>query len=230
MLGIGRSHRVSGPVLVILAAACLACEPVAGTTFEPGVEHLPMAGYVHVEGEPATADRALTVRFVGSDRGVASISDDFAVGDLVRSARANFAGEQGLSVNGVPCAGRFAIETERETDVILRITKDGCETMVVRIHDEGEVIHEEVFAGVYGQTAIGATVAAFSLDDPPRHAPLTVIADESGWFEIGSLPPGRYRLDVRSEGAVPVSLTVDLEAGDHEYVELAGPPMSRGSS
>jgi len=218
--------RTSSRLLVVISVACLGCSPVAVRSFEPGVEHLPAPGSFHVEGDPAEADRALSVGFFGADNQVASVADDFAAGDQVRIDRTDAPGPHGLIVDGTRCTGGFVVEAGRETDITLRIKPLGCETTVVRVHDEGAVVHVEVTAVIHGFAPIGAEVGVASIDDPPRHAPVSISADESGAFEAGPFPPGRYRLEVRNAGAVLTSVTVELEAGESQFVELRGTPTT----
>jgi len=209
-----------------MAVACIGCDPIAVTTFEPGVEHLPMPGSFHVEGEPPRAGQALAVRFIGSDGELADHGEDFAVGDLIRIDRTNYPGEHGLMVNRVPCDGRFKVEAGRETDVILRITDQGCETTVARTHDEGAVVHEETTSFVIGIAPIAATIDVVSIDDPPTQEPVVVVADESGSFGLDSLAPGRYRLTVRPDGTIPSTVTIDLRPGETGFVDLTASPSS----
>jgi hypothetical protein len=221
----GLSARAGLALLAILGTAAMACDPAVGRTFEPGVEHLPTPGSIHVEGRPRTAERPLTVRFVGSDGERSAVAEAFAVGDVVRIDRTDFPGIHALTVNGVACDGPFAIEAQQETDLILRITRDGCETIVERTHDEAAVVHEEVVGRLFGRASIRAPVIVSSLDDTPRHAPVAVTADESGWFEVDGLPPGRYRVDVRA-GTATISATVELGVGESVFLDLTRPAAS----
>jgi len=140
MIGIVGSPIRTLARFVALALVLAACAP-EGRTFVPGSEMLPSPGYFHIEGDPIVAERTLTFRYVGSDGVVSQVSDTIQPGGQAVVDRTTLPGSHALTLNDFPCSGSFTVETDRETDLVVRVTADGCETSTVRIHGVGEVTH-----------------------------------------------------------------------------------------
>jgi len=96
---------------------------------------------VGVTGDPAVADRMLTFRSVGPDGVPSQVSDVIQPGGQTVVDRTTLPGSHTLTINGVPCAGSFSIESDRETDLVVRVTGEGCEVSTVAIHKPGEFTH-----------------------------------------------------------------------------------------
>lgn len=128
------------PILVaILAVLVGACLPGASATVEPGVEHLPGPGYIHLETQPSSAEIALTFVLIVSDGNDSSVSTTVAAGDRVAIDLTTLPGAYGIRMNGQVCQNRFPVEEDRHTEVVVRITADGCATAVKEIRDAEEM-------------------------------------------------------------------------------------------
>lgn len=127
--------------IAVVAVVVAACGPIGGESFIPGSEQLPAPGYFHIVGDPPVAARTLVFRYVGSDGVVSQVSDTIRVGEQVVVDRTTLPGSHGLTLNDVTCTGSFNVETDRETDLVVHITSDGCATSVERVHQAGEITH-----------------------------------------------------------------------------------------
>lgn len=125
----------------LLTVAVVACSPVANLTAVPASEMLPGPGYFHIVGDPEFADASLTFRYIGSDGEVADVSDTIQPGERTVVDRTTLPGTQEISVNGLTCSGSFPVESDRETDLVVRITADGCEVRIIQIHGADDVTH-----------------------------------------------------------------------------------------
>ncbi len=125
-------------LLVGVAVVLGACVPEAGATFEQGVEQQPGPGYIHLVTQPATAEIELTFRLIvgGED---SSRTTTIAAGEVVDVDLTTLPGAYGMRMNGTACDGRFPVEAERVTDVVVRITANGCAMSVGAIRDAEEM-------------------------------------------------------------------------------------------
>jgi hypothetical protein len=98
-----------------------------GQTHMDGTEQQPGPGSVVVEGDPPRATDPLVIQFVGSEGDVVEQQTErIASGGVIRASMINLPGPMSLRVNGAPCEGDFAIESERRTHVVLRVSDTGC--------------------------------------------------------------------------------------------------------
>jgi hypothetical protein len=134
----GRLVVISG-----LLAACSGLPFGPEKTFSNGTEALPGPGYFHVNGDPELADERLVIRNFGPDGQEAARTETFEAGERVVFDGAALIGPRGLSVNGVKCDGTFPLAQDRETDVVLQVSGDGCAVTAVNVHLPGEPSHEE---------------------------------------------------------------------------------------
>ena len=131
---------IRGPqFLVAIVAIAAACAPGPGGTFEQGVEHVPGPGYIHLVTQPASAQIDLTFVLIVTDGTDSSLSTTVAAGDIVAIDLTALPGAYGIRMNGTACQGRFPVEIERQTDVVVRTGTDGCDTAVGGIHDPEEM-------------------------------------------------------------------------------------------
>lgn len=137
--GSGRRGIVALAVLSLLVAAC-GPGPGVGPTAN-GDERLPGPGYFHIVADPPVAARTLVVRYLRDDGGLDGISDTFDPGEEVVIDRTTFAGSVRLRVGDATCTGSFDVQLELETDVVVRVTADGCVTSTLRVHQPGAVTH-----------------------------------------------------------------------------------------
>lgn len=208
-------------IAIVLLLSQSSCGLRVDATFEPGVEHLAPVGSFHLEGDPAFATVGLSLRYVSSDGNVSRVKDEFQPNQRVVVDRTTPAGEHGVTVNGARCQGTFQVEAGLETDLVLQVRPEGCQTVVTVIHEPGLPSHEEVFGRVTGAGPVGARIRVVSLDDPPN-ATFESIADESGVFAIEQLSPGRYRLDASSADGFVRSIELEVWAGESTQVDLYG--------
>lgn len=141
MTGITRRPPARFVSLALLISLIGACSPIVRGTAGLGSETIPGPGYFHVTGDPAVADKMLTFRYVGPDGIPSEVSDVIQPGGQTVIDRTTLPGSHTLTVNGVPCSGTFSIESDRETDLVVKLTGDGCEVSTVAIHKPGEFTH-----------------------------------------------------------------------------------------
>jgi hypothetical protein len=112
----------------LTAAACGYVPGIGpGQTHMDGTEQQPGPGSVVVEGDPPRATDPLVIQFVGSEGDVVEQQTErIASGGVIRASMINLPGPMSLRVNGAPCEGDFAIESERRTHVVLRVSDTGC--------------------------------------------------------------------------------------------------------
>jgi hypothetical protein len=118
-----------------------ACGPNPGGTFTNGSEAIPAPGYFHVEGDPKVAGQTLVLRYAGSDGVPSQISDTIERGQPVVIDRTDLSGPHTLLVNGTACRGSFEVRTDMETDLVVHLTSEGCDTSVLRTHIPGGFTH-----------------------------------------------------------------------------------------
>ena len=130
--------------MVLLATAMSAglgaCRS-AGTavTFEPGVEHLPGPGYIHLVTNPATLDVDAIFTLIGPDGADSTVHAAIAAGTPVVVDLTTLPGPHAMRMDDTACDGRFAVQSEQVTEVVVRITTDGCSTTVSGIRDAEEM-------------------------------------------------------------------------------------------
>lgn len=127
--------------LVVVLAVAGACVSGPAATFEQGVEHQPGPGWIRLEAQPAIAEIDLTFVLIVPGDEDSSRSDTIAAGDPVAVSIITLPGVHAIRMNGTACQGRFPVEEDKETDVVVRITADGCATAVRGIHDMEEMRH-----------------------------------------------------------------------------------------
>lgn len=135
------AQRRGLPFLVATAAIAGACAFGPAATFEQGVERLPGPGYIHLVTQPATVETDLTFVLIVTDGTDSSVSTTVAAGDPVVVDLTTLPGPYGMRVNGTACEGRFPVQGDRETDVVVRLATDGCTIAVGAIHDPEEMRH-----------------------------------------------------------------------------------------
>ena len=115
----------------VLVAGCeLVGVSTPSATFEQGAEHLPGPGVVEITGDPSVAPSPLTVEYVLSDGSIAPAPETINAGDAISLSTWGNPGLQRLRVNGTVCAGSYSIESDRRTEVTLRVGPGGCQTVV----------------------------------------------------------------------------------------------------
>lgn len=120
-------------MLVWVVAACgLSASP--SPTFQDGTEALPGPGYFHVVGDPAIAARSYVVRTLLPNGELSGTGDRLVAGQPIGFEGVTFPGEVGLAVDGTTCDGRFAVELDLVTEVVLHLTGDGCQVTAGAIH------------------------------------------------------------------------------------------------
>ena len=131
--------RYRGVVLVLaLSLAATACDVVPrvapGPTHVDGTENQLGPGLVVVAGDPPNATALLVIEFVASDGSVvAGRTARIPNGGLIEASMFNLPEVMRLLVNGTMCEGDFAIESERRTNVVLRVTESGCSVRTASI-------------------------------------------------------------------------------------------------
>jgi TonB family protein len=68
-----------------------------------------------------------------------------------------------------------------------------------------------VMARATGQVVTGAAASVTPDDGAPAR---TVVTDEHGFFRLGDLPPGHYRVKLAAAGLAPLSVVEDVTAGE----------------
>ncbi len=121
--------------LLLLAAVAAACARLeVRATFEQGVELQPGPGRVHLVADPPTAEVESTfVLFTPGDSDLTVVTT-IAAGERVVVDLWTLPGVFSMRMNGTACDGRFPVQEERVTEVMARITVDGCATTVTGIH------------------------------------------------------------------------------------------------
>lgn len=111
------------------------CEPIADQEpIVPGSEAIPGPGYFHVTADPPQAQQQVIVlRHFGSDGVESQMHDSFAPGTTIVFDGIGFTGPRGLSVNGTDCAGRFHVQENRVTDVLLHVDGTDCQVETIGI-------------------------------------------------------------------------------------------------
>ena len=79
-----------------------------------------------IQGEPADATEELVIQFVGAEGDVAQRTIRIASGTAMQANMINLPGAMTVQVNGTRCDGQFTIESDKRTDVVLRIGDSGC--------------------------------------------------------------------------------------------------------
>jgi hypothetical protein len=131
-----RSTRL--PLLITILALAGGCTPGPAGTFEQGVEHQPGPGWIRVVTQPASADIDLTFVLIAGGE-ASSIVNTVPAGDVFAIDLIALPGAHGISLNGTTCENRFPVEEDRQTEVVVRITADGCATAVKGIRDAEEM-------------------------------------------------------------------------------------------
>ncbi len=136
-----RPARVPQVVAGLLAAAVAgACTLEVGATFKQGVENQPGPGRVHMVAEPPTAEIELKFVMTVPGDSDSTVVTTIAAGEPVVVDLWTLPGVFGMRMNGTACDGRFPVQEERVTDVVARITLDGCATTVTGIHPFPDVV------------------------------------------------------------------------------------------
>ena len=122
--------------VIMLALATGGCDrlglPTPEPTFAPGHEQLPGPGLVMIVGEPSTASSNLKIEYVLPDGSVVPARESIHAGDEIKASTWNNPGQLQLIVNSRRCSGVIDVESDRRTDVTLRIAPSGCEASVQR--------------------------------------------------------------------------------------------------
>ena len=121
-----------------VAGACATFE--VGATFEQGVEHLPGPGYIHLVADPPIAEIELTFVLITPGDSDSSVSTTIAAGEPVVVDLTTLPGIFAMRMNGTACDGRFPVQEERVTDIVVRVTIDGCATTVSGIRAVPEMV------------------------------------------------------------------------------------------
>jgi len=128
--------------LIVAAGLLAACDPSSDATVEAGVEHVPGPGYLHIEADPVVLDRAITVRFFGSDHQPSGVVIRVPAGQRIVIDHTSLPGEEGLIVDAQSCGGTVPVVLERETDVRLELGAGGCKVFALETHVLGLREHE----------------------------------------------------------------------------------------
>ncbi len=101
---------------------------MGGRTFVPGVEEQPGPGVAQLVGDPANALERIVISIVNAQGEEASPLTDktFAAGDTIDARWWSLPGAYGIRVNGLDCAGTIRFESDRQTNVVLRLSSDTC--------------------------------------------------------------------------------------------------------
>lgn len=83
----------------------------------------------------------LVFRYAGPDGVPSQVSDTISVGEPVVIDRASLPGTHTLSVNGATCLGTFEVTTDLETDLVVHLSSERCETSTLRTHAPGALAH-----------------------------------------------------------------------------------------
>jgi hypothetical protein len=117
--------------VIALSLTAAACGLLPGTgpgqTHVAGTEEQPGPGFALVEGDPPRATRPLVIEFVVPEGFV--IEEQTAripAGGVIDASMINLPGPMSLRVNGAPCEGDFAIESDMRTHVVLHVDDAGC--------------------------------------------------------------------------------------------------------
>lgn len=118
-------------LVIGLSQAAAACGFLPGTgsgqTHVAGTEEQPGPGFALVEGDPPRATRPLVIDFVAPEGFVIEEqAARIASGGAIEASMINLPGPMSLRVNGAPCEGTFAIESDMRTHVVLRVEDAGC--------------------------------------------------------------------------------------------------------
>lgn len=98
---------------------------------------------------------------------------------------------------------------------MLRVTSDGTG---VRLKPPGELVGRVIDRD--GRPIVGAPVAETPLFDAGPRAGVGHLTSPDGTFNLGRLPPGRWRVSVMQEGVVLGSAEVDVPPGGRGVVEI----------
>lgn len=130
MLTTSRNRRLIPVIALSLTAAACGWLPGSGPgqTHIDGTEDQPGPGSVVVEGDPPCATRPLVIEFVALPEGfvVEGRTARIPSGGVIEASMFNLPGPMSLRVNGGPCEGNFAIDSDRRTHVVLRVDDAGC--------------------------------------------------------------------------------------------------------
>ena len=123
------------PLLAALLAGAVAgaCTLEVGATFQQGVELQPGPGRIHLVVDPPIAEIELKFVLISPGDSDSSVITTIAAGEPVVVDLWTLPGVFAMRMNGNACDGRFPVEEERVTDVVARITLDGCATTVTGI-------------------------------------------------------------------------------------------------
>ena len=130
MNGLDGSTRF--PVALLIGAFAIACGPRNVGD--------PLPGYVHLVADLPQASLPITVWF--RDPGGTNLSTvffEFPAGDPILIVFPSTPGNSALQVNDDPCDGKWAIQSQVETDVLLHLDESLCRVEVVGSHPFGSV-------------------------------------------------------------------------------------------
>jgi hypothetical protein len=152
----------------------------------------------------------MRVQVRASDGSVLPHRWDFQAGQAVRIQDSFSVGAYTFLVDGQPCPAELPVRLRTETDVILRASGGGCEVAVTKFHSDEE---GHGFARINGRAVgfpAGTVVQLRSLDDPSDMSRPQARTDESGHFLFAMVTPGRYALEVTSDGYLIGRTEVDV--------------------
>ena len=126
-------------------------------------------------------------------------------------------------MNDVECSGAIDLVAEVETDLLISLDPaGGCTITAEGTHIPGDVHAGSAVGGrVTGLYPPDSVVRVVSSDDPPNPVPDPRKPDEGGRFYFPSLVPGRYVIELASDGSVLSQAPVEAAPGDEQFVTLA---------
>jgi hypothetical protein len=89
---------------------------------------------------PPTLEGDAILTLIGPDGIDSSVHTTIPAGSPVMVDLTTLPGAHAMRLNGTACDGRFPVQEERVTDIVVRITLDGCATTVSGIRPMPEMV------------------------------------------------------------------------------------------
>ncbi len=212
---------------LIAAMGLVGCTRLSNATPSVGGTPIgePLAAFVQVRAEPPVAERAVVIRLHPSNPDSGPFQFQFEAGERIAVAEAGLPGRYQAAVNDVECSGTINLVAEKETDLVISLDPaGGCSIIATGIHIPGDAHSGAAVGGiVMGLYPPDSVVRVVSSDDPPNPVPTPRKPDEAGRFYFTSLVPGRYVIELASDGSVLSNASVELAPGEEPFLTLAVP-------
>lgn len=223
MLAIWRGLFALAALIVAMGLVGCARLNTATPSVEGPVIGEPLAALVKFRADPPVAEQAVAIRLYRSspDSGP-GFQFQFEAGERIAAAEGGLPGPYKVAVNDVECSGTVNLIAELEMDLL--ITRDpagGCTIIAAGAHIPGGADAGAAVSGqVTGSYPPDSVVRIASSDDPPNPVPDPAKPAEGGSFLFPFLVPGKYVIELVSDGAVLTQVSIQTAPGEESFITL----------